>query len=146
MDRLLVVDDEESVLNAIRRRLERHGFDVVTAPTAEEGMRIIQATEPPFDAIVTDMSIETPDSGLQILNSAFSKDVFAQVIVMTAYGSVGNAVECMRRGAFDYIEKNAPGVDVYELLTEKIDQALSQRISDLRTLERWERVARAVER
>jgi ActR/RegA family two-component response regulator len=146
MDRLLVVDDEDSVLNAIRRRLERHGFDVVTASTAEEGISIIRDTEPPFDAIITDMSIETPDSGLKILNAAFSKDVFAQVIVMTAYGSVGNAVECMRRGAFDYIEKNAPGVDVYEFLTEKVDQALSQRISDLRTLERWERVARSVDR
>ena len=60
------------------------------------------------------MSMDTPEAGLQVLHAAFTRDLFAEVIVMTAFGNVANAVECMRRGAFDYIEKNAPGVDAYE--------------------------------
>ncbi|MBS1705411.1 MAG: response regulator [Armatimonadetes bacterium] len=146
MFRVLVIDDEEDVLNAIRRRLERHGLEVTTAASSEEGTNIIQDADLPFDVIVTDMSIESPDSGLRVLNTAFARDLFAEVIVMTAYGNVANAVECMRRGAFDYIEKNSPGVDVYELLTIKIDQALERRKQDVSTLQRWERAARVQEK
>ncbi len=57
---------------------------------------------------------------------------------MTAYGNVGNAVECMKMGAFDYVEKNIPGVDVYELICIKIEQALERRRSSLATVRRLE--------
>lgn len=145
MYRILVIDDEEQVLAALKRRLERHGLNVTAVGSAEAGIEEIQNSDALFDVIVTDMSIETPDSGLKVLNAAFARDLFAEVIVMTAYGNVANAVECMRRGAFDYLEKNSPGVDVYELLTIKIDQALERRRQDVRTIERWERTARAQE-
>jgi DNA-binding NtrC family response regulator len=144
MSRVLVIDDEESVLNAVRRRLEREGFNITTASSADEGTNLIRSEEAPFDIIVTDMSMDEPDSGLLVLNAAFGRDLFAQVIVMTAYGSVGNAVECMRRGAFDYIEKNAPGVDAYEELVKKAFLAMDQRRRDLRNVDMWERAARAV--
>jgi len=146
MVRVLVIDDEEDVLRAVQRRLERHGLTVTAAATAAAGIESILNAEVPFDVIVTDMSIEDPDSGLRVLTSAFWRDLFAEVIVMTAYGNVTNAVECMRRGAFDYIEKNVPGVDAYELLTIKIDQALERRRQDVRAVERWERAARSQEK
>ncbi|MBV6459118.1 MAG: Regulator of RpoS [Fimbriimonadaceae bacterium] len=143
MTRVLVIEDEESVRTAVRRRLERHGLDVTTADNSEIGIRVIQESEPPFDVIVTDMSMEEPEAGLKVLNAAFARDLFAEVIVMTAYGNVANAVECMRRGAFDYLEKNSPGVDVYELLTFKIDAAIDRRRQDVRAIEKWERAAQA---
>lgn len=146
MNRILVIDDEKTVLAAVSRRLERAGHQVVTAPSAEAASAIIQAAEPAFDVIVTDMSIEEPDAGLRVLNAAFARDIFAEVIVMTAYGNVANAVECMRRGAFDYIEKNMPGVDVYELLVMKVESALDRRRQDVRAVERWERAARVQEK
>lgn len=138
-----MIEDEESVRIAVRRRLERHGLDVTTADNSDEGIRVIQESEPPFDVIVTDMSMEEPEAGLKVLNAAFARDLFAEVIVMTAYGNVANAVECMRRGAFDYLEKNSPGVDVYELLTFKIDAAIDRRRQDVRAIEKWERAAQA---
>src|SRR5688572_32929591 len=52
-----------------------------------------------------------------------------------------NAVECMRRGAFDYVEKNIPGVDVYELLCIKTEQAVERRRSALSTVRRLEQFA-----
>ena len=143
MSRVLVIDDEESVLNAIQRRLGREGFQITTANSAEEGIEMVKNAEEPFDIIVTDMSMDEPDSGLRVLNAAFGRDLFAQVIVMTAYGSVTNAVECMRRGAFDYIEKNAPGVDAYEELVKKAFLAMDQRRRDLRSVDMWERAARS---
>lgn len=144
MIRVLVIDDEESVLNAVRRRLARAGYSVDVANSAVEGIGMIHAAETHYDAVVTDMSMDEPESGLQVLHAAFTRDLFAEVIVMTAYGNVANAVECMRRGAFDYIEKNAPDVDVYEVLAQKIGQAMERRRRDVRTIEQWEQ-ARADE-
>jgi len=138
MIRVLVIDDEEGVLASVRRRLERAGYAVETAGSAAEGIAKIHSVEAPYDAVVTDMSMDEPESGLQVLHAAFTRDLFAEVIVMTAYGNVANAVECMRRGAFDYIEKNAPGIDVYEVLTQKIGQAMERRRRDARTIELWE--------
>jgi DNA-binding NtrC family response regulator len=137
--RVLVIDDEDAVLRSVRRRLEREGYDIETAENAVEGAKRILEDAQPFDAIITDMSMDSPDSGLRVLHAAFSRDLFAAVIVMTAFGNVGNAVECMRRGAFDYIEKNAPGVDVYELLTEKLDHALERRRRDTRAVQMFDR-------
>lgn len=146
MPRILVIDDEDAVLNAVKRRMERQGYDVSAASTAAEGISKIQDSTEPFDAIITDMSIEDPEAGLHVLNAAFARDLFAEVIVMTAYGNVANAVECMRRGAFDYVEKNSPGVDVFELLAMKVDQAIDRRRQDVRAVERWERAARIQEK
>lgn len=145
MFRVLVIDDEEAVVASVKRRLERDGYTVDTAESASEGIGKIMDSPKPFDAIVTDMSMDNPDSGLQVLHAAFTRDLFAEVIVMTAYGNVANAVECMRRGAFDYIEKNAPGIDVYEILSIKIGQAMDRRRRDVRTVELWERAAKSKE-
>ena len=137
--KVLVIDDEEAVLRSIRRRLEREGYEVETAENAAAGATRILEEPQPFDAVVTDMSMDAPDSGLRVLHAAFSRDLFAAVIVMTAFGNVNNAVECMRRGAFDYIEKNNPSVDAYELLTEKLNLALDRRRRDARAVQMFDR-------
>jgi DNA-binding NtrC family response regulator len=139
MTRVLIVDDEEDVREAVRRRLERQGMTVDTAESAAQGIEKIQQASPPYDVIVTDMSMEDPEAGILILQAAFGKDVFSEVIVMTAYGNVKNAVECMKRGAYDYIEKNIPGVDAYELLAIKIEQAMDRRRHNLSAVKTWER-------
>lgn len=139
--RILVIDDEEGVLRAIRRRLKRDGYEIETAENAAAGVEKILSL-PPYDAIVTDMSMDSPDAGLRVLHAAFTRDLFAAVIIMTAYGNVANAVECMRKGAFDYIEKNSPDLDAYELLSEKIALAMDRRRRDARALELFERATR----
>jgi len=136
--RILVIDDEEAVRTAVKRRLEREGYKIDTAESHETGIEKIKAHNPPYDAIVTDMVMESPTSGLDVLQAALSTDVFTELIVLTAYGNVANAVECMKRGAFDYVEKNIPGVDVFELLSLKIQQALERRKMSLATLRRIE--------
>jgi DNA-binding NtrC family response regulator len=141
MSRLLVVDDEDEVRAALKRRLEREGYEVDTASSAVEAAEVIQAKSPTFDVVVTDMSMEENNSGLQVLQDAVAHDIFTEVIVLTAYGNVANAVESMRRGAFDYLEKNVPGVDVYELLILKVGQAMERRRSAVSTVRRLEEYA-----
>lgn len=136
-----MIDDEEDVREAVQRRLRRDGYAVDVAEDSHKAAAIIQAAEPAYDVIVTDMSMEDPQSGLRVLSAAFARDLFAEVLVLTAYGTVANAVECMRRGAFDYVEKNSPDVDVYELLSLKVDRAMDHRRQCLSTIELWERVA-----
>jgi FixJ family two-component response regulator len=82
--------------------------------------------------------MEGPESGIAILKQAVARDVFSEVIVLTAYGNVANAVECMKHGAFDYVEKNMPGVDVYELLCLKVQQAAQRRRAAVDTVRRLE--------
>lgn len=138
MCKILVIDDEEAVRSAVKRRLERDGYSVDTAEAQAAGIEAINEHRPPYDVVVTDMVMESADSGLEVLQAALSADIFTELIVLTAYGNVGNAVECMKRGAFDYVEKNIPGVDVFELLSMKVQQALDRRKVSLATLRRIE--------
>ncbi len=138
MCRILVIDDEEAVRNAVRRRLERDGYEIDFAENQTAGIERIKAHNPPYDVVVTDMVMESPNSGMEVLQAALTEDVFSEVIVLTAYGNVANAVACMKRGAFDYVEKNIPGVDVFELLSMKVQQALERRQTSVATLRKIE--------
>ena len=142
MGKVLVVDDEEDVRQSIARRLKREGHEVDIAGSQEEAVQTLGNEEAPFDVVLTDMLMESPNSGVEVLKAALAKDVFTEVVVLTAYGNVANAVECMKMGAFDYVEKNIPGVDVYELICIKIEQAMERRRSSLSTLRRLEQFAR----
>ena len=142
MCRILVVDDEEEVRAALARRLEREGYVVATAGSEAEGLTALKEAEKPFDIVITDMNMGDPNSGVHILEGAVGRDVFTEVIVLTAYGNVANAVECMKRGAFDYVEKNLPGVDVFELLILKVEQAVERRRASVKTVRRLEEFQR----
>jgi len=85
--RILVVDDEEAVRSAVRRRLERDGYGVDTVDTQAGGIEAIENHKPPYDIVVTDMVMESPTSGFEMLRAALSTDIFTELIVLTAYGT-----------------------------------------------------------
>ena len=145
MGKILVADDEDDVRLSLERRLKRDGHGVTIAASEAEAAAAIEAAPVPFDVVLTDMLMESPNSGVEVLKSALARDVFTEVVVLTAYGNVTNAVECMKMGAFDYVEKNIPGVDVYELISIKIEQALERRRSSLSTVRRLESFAKVRE-
>ncbi|MCS7185795.1 MAG: response regulator [Armatimonadota bacterium] len=136
MGRILVVDDEELAREAIKLRLERDGHQVDIAASESEAIEKIRTSNPPYDVVVTDMVMESENSGLEVLKAALLRDVLTEVIILTAYGSVANAVECLKRGAYDYLEKNIPGVDVYDLLALKVERAMEHRAESLGLLKR----------
>ena len=143
MCRILVADDEDAVRAAVERRLVRDGYKVDTASGEAEAVQLIESADPSYDIVLTDMVMENPDSGVKILTSALTEDIFTEVLVLTAYGNVANAVECMKRGAFDYVEKNIPGVDVYDLMSLKVAQAMERRRSSVGAIRRLDQIARA---
>ncbi len=97
MSRILVIDDEQVIRDALARLLERHDYEVATAGDIDEAI----AREPDrFDFIIADLKLPGAD-GTDILEHA--PDV--PVLVMTSYASVKSAVDSMKRGAIDYIAK-----------------------------------------
>lgn len=141
MCRILIVDDEEEVRAAVERRLIRDGLKPDTASGEKKGIEKIENAEKPYDIVLTDMVMENPNSGVNMLQAALGNDIFTEVIVLTAYGNVANAVECMKRGAFDYVEKNIPGVDVYDLISIKVGQALDRRKTSLNSIRRLQELS-----
>jgi DNA-binding NtrC family response regulator len=99
---VMVVDDEPGIRTALRANFLRHGWRVETASSVREAVRALESRE--FDLVVTD--IRMPDgSGLEVMRSARQASPGVAVILLTAYGSVPDAVRAMRDGALDYLTK-----------------------------------------
>jgi DNA-binding NtrC family response regulator len=99
---LLLVDDEPLLLRALQRILRTEGHRVVTASCPDEMRPALD--DPALDVILLDLFLGTAN-GLDILDQVKSSRPEVEVIVMTGHASVESAVGCMRRGAFDYLEK-----------------------------------------
>jgi DNA-binding NtrC family response regulator len=129
MIKILVVDDEPDLRVQLERAARGENRDVMSAEGGEEAILLIQQED--FDVIVTDLKMETDSAGLDVLKAAKRKDVHTQVIVVTAYGTPEVSVETMRLGAFDYLERNAPGTDTLAMVRSKINLALEFRKAKL---------------
>jgi DNA-binding NtrC family response regulator len=102
---VMVVDDEPGIRTALRANFLRHGWHVETASCVREAVRGVEGRE--FDLVVTDMRM--PDgSGMEVMRAARKASPETAVILLTAYGSVPDAVTAMRDGALDYLTKPIP--------------------------------------
>ncbi|GAB1535439.1 two-component system response regulator GlrR [Geovibrio sp. ADMFC3] len=102
MNKILAVDDDRNLLEIIRLRLKSSGFDVLTADCGEAAMKLLENEV--FDAAVLDMKLEE-ETGLEIFENIKKLDAELPVIFLTAYGTIDEAVEAMRSGAFGYLTK-----------------------------------------
>ncbi|WP_225071301.1 response regulator [Desulfuromonas sp. CSMB_57] len=100
--KILVIDDEKNILFTVRQTLEADGYEVSTATTGEAGLRM--AAEANFDLVLLDLKLPGID-GVEVLRQLEQRPRRSQVIVISAYGTVTNAVEVMKLGALDFIEK-----------------------------------------
>src|SRR3972149_238253 len=101
--RILVADDEERIRMLLEAHLEASGYAVVLASDGAQALERLKNGA--FDAVITDMNMPGA-SGLEVILEARRRyGPNLPVIVITAYGSVQNAVEAMRDGATDYLEK-----------------------------------------
>lgn len=120
--KILIVDDELIMRESLAGWLERDGHDVQTAVSGEEALEKVKETQ--FDIFLVDIKMEGM-SGLDVLRSVKESDPDADVVMITAYGSIPSAIEAMKDGAYDYMLKpfdpNELGV-----LIEKIIQHQEQ--------------------
>lgn len=100
--RLLLVDDEESVLYTLQAVLKREGYAISRAHSADQALSLLNSSN--FDLIISDVNMPGI-SGLELLDSVRARDPECLVILITAFGSEAIAVDAMRRGAYDYLPK-----------------------------------------
>src|SRR5438132_10328964 len=100
--RVLVVDDETAIREAIRMTLEYEGYRIDEARSGQEG--IDKATKTPYDAILLDIKMPVLD-GIEVLEHLKEQRVPTPVVMVSGHGDISTAVECTKRGAFDFLEK-----------------------------------------
>ena len=100
--RVLVVDDEENLRLVLRTLLRRNGYEVETAGSGEDALGMVESFGPDF--VITDVRMPKM-GGLDLLATLKAKGSDATVIVMSAYGNTDMALEAMKGGAYDYIQK-----------------------------------------
>ena len=101
-ERILIVDDEDGMRRLLGRVLTREGYDTSTVGSGAEALRLVANER--FDLVVTDIKMPEMD-GLQLLEELKEYEPSLPIIVMTAYGTIENAVQALRFGAYDYIAK-----------------------------------------
>ncbi len=104
--RILVADDEEGVRTFLAESLERAGHDVTQVADGAAAVRAVR--EEPFDVVLTDLRMPGAD-GMVVVRTVRTEQPDVEVIVLTAFGDVSTAVEAMKLGAFDYLEKPVSG-------------------------------------
>ena len=123
MPNILVIDDDPNILAVIQTRLEAYGYDVETRGDPLEALETLRDRE--FDVIVTDVRMPQID-GMELLRRVHRICWNIPVILLTAYGTIPNAVEAMKHGAFQYLTKPFQG----KQLVEEIERALEKRRKD----------------
>jgi DNA-binding NtrC family response regulator len=103
MSRVLVVDDQANVRRSIALLLEQDGHVVVEAGSVEEALRC--ASVEAFDVVVTDVRIDTGNEGVALLRDLRARDRDVQVVLVTAFGTIADAVDAIKAGAYDYLTK-----------------------------------------
>ncbi len=131
-ERILVVDDDEALLRLLSMRLSANGFAVTTCATGEEALAL--AKREMFDLALTDLRLPDRD-GLSVLEGLKLIHPDLPVLLLTAHGSIPNAVEAMQKGAFGYLTKPFDNKELEATLEKALaQQRMSREIQRLKLL------------
>ena len=141
--RILIADDQIDVLEALRLLLKPEGYAIETATSAHGVLQAIEKRE--FEVLLVDMNYTRDTTsgreGLDLVSRIVDIDPTLPVVVMTAWGSVEGAVEAMRRGARDYVEKPWDNTRLLALLSTHVE--LGRALRRARRLEDENRLLRS---
>jgi DNA-binding NtrC family response regulator len=130
-ERILIVEDDESLRQVTHVQLEREGYEVSSAVSAEQAIPILEKA--PHQLVLTDLNLPGV-SGLELLKRIRVEYPESAVIVMTAFGTVQTAVEAMKAGAYDYINKPVHPYELKLLVKRSLEhQRLLQEVQVLRS-------------
>jgi len=115
--RVLIVDDEEIVRVSCRRILVPEGYEVKSAGSAAEGLAIL--SDGPIDVVLTDLKMPDID-GIEVLRRVKEEWPDTEVVMITGYQTINTALQAIKLGAFDYIEKPFIPNDIVEAIEKAI--------------------------
>ena len=129
--RVLVVDDERSILQLLKEALTHWGYQVTTASSGREALDAMRTNV--FHVAMTD--IRMPDmSGLDLLREIKKLDETIEVVVMTGYPAISSAVEALKEGAYDYLSKPVMIDEIHHLMQRMMERRfLRGEVQSLRT-------------
>ncbi|MBO4469945.1 MAG: sigma-54-dependent Fis family transcriptional regulator [Bacteroidales bacterium] len=100
--KILVIDDERSIRNSLREILGDEGYEVDVAEDGAEGVKAATATH--YDVIFCDIKMPVMD-GTEVLSKLAEEEVDSAIVMISGHADIGTAVDCIKKGAFDFIEK-----------------------------------------
>lgn len=118
MGRILVVDDERGQREILNTILKKEGYRATDVPGAREALEMLDREE--FDIILTDLKMQGM-SGMELLERTLEEYPNQCIVMMTAHGTIDSAVEAMKKGAFDYLEKPLERDDLLLTLRRAMD-------------------------
>ena len=131
MAKILVIDDERSIRNIIGELLEMEGHTVKTAENGAAGYKMV--CDEPFELVISDIKMPEMD-GIELLDKLIETHPDQTVVMISGHGNIDTAVECIKKGAFDYIEKP---VDMNRMLvTVKNALERGSQVKEIKTLRR----------
>jgi len=128
MAKILIVDDDKSILELLSELLNENGHNIKTAEDGQTALRLIE--DEFFEVIITDLVMPGMD-GIELMKKVLKTSPYTKCIILTGYGTIKSSVEAIKKGAFDYITKP---VSVSELLVT-IENAL--KMNDLEKENRY---------
>ena len=117
LPRILVVDDEPTVVDVFNEFLAAQGYEVTVVSNGEDAVRMIPSLRP--DIILTDINLPGL-SGLEVMRHARAHDPEVAVIVVTGYASAATAIDALRQGAYDYVTKPFDLDEVHQIVERGI--------------------------
>src|SRR5713101_607183 len=128
--RILIIDDERPVIMTLEALLKRHDYQVDTAPTASQGLKLLKSKSPSL--VLLDLQLPDAD-GLEMLDRIKTELPDMQVIILTAHDSLHNAIESIKRGAYHFISKPYAPEELLSLVEKALEkQSLVQEAEELR--------------
>src|SRR5207249_7647382 len=128
--RVLIIDDERPVLMTLEALLKRHGYQVETAPTGAQGLKVLKSKSPTL--VLLDLRLPDAD-GLEMLDRIKTELPNVQVIILTAHDSLHNAIESIKRGAYHFISKPYAPEELLSLVEKALEkQFLLREAEELR--------------
>ena len=129
--KILVIDDEKNIRDIFSLLLEEKGYSVLTAENGQEGLKKANSFSP--DVILLDMNM--PDySGIEVLAKIKETKPATAVIIITAFGTIQNAVEATKLGAYDYLEKPVDNDELLLLISRALEvKKLRREVDELKS-------------
>jgi DNA-binding NtrC family response regulator len=128
--RILIIDDQRPILMTLEALLKRHDYEVDTAPTWAQGLKLLKSKSP---ALLL-LDLQLPDAeGLEVLDQIKTEFPETQIIVLTAHDSLHNAIESIKRGAYHFISKPYAPEELLSLIEKALEkQFLLRETEELR--------------
>ena len=141
VSRVLLVDDEESFVEFLGKRLRARGLEVETSGSGEEALERVQSHE--FDAIVLDLAMPGMD-GIETLKRLKEIDPDLQIILLTGHGTIEKGVQATKLGAVDFLQKPADLQDLLDHIREAgarkmvlLERRAAEQIADIIKEKGW---------